>query len=139
MATPRTKAAVVKLSDSNLTLADRAEDIRGRDVYDTAGEEIGEVNDLLVDEQEHKVRFLQVSSGGFLGLGATKFLMPVDAITRLTEDAVYISQTREHLTGAPRYDPTLMDQRYLSDVYSYYGYSPYWGPDYRYPGYPYYR
>ena len=138
MATHGTRAALVKLSDTNLTLANRAEDIRGRDVLDTAGEDIGKVDDLLIDEQEQKVRFLQVSSGGFLGLGATKFLIPVDAITRMTEDAVYISQARERLTGAPRYDPSLVDERYLSDVYGYYGYSPYWGPDYRYPGYPYY-
>jgi sporulation protein YlmC with PRC-barrel domain len=138
MAMHGTKAALVKLSDTNLTLANRAEDIRGRDVLDTAGEDIGKVDDLLIDEQEQKVRFLQVSSGGFLGLGATKFLIPVDAITRMTEDAVYISQARERLTGAPRYDPSLVDERYLSDVYGYYGYSPYWGPDYRYPGYPYY-
>jgi hypothetical protein len=27
----------------------------------------------------------------------------------------------------------------VRDVYEYYGYSPYWGPDYRYPSYPYYR
>jgi sporulation protein YlmC with PRC-barrel domain len=138
MAMHGTKAALVKLSDTNLTLASRAEDIRGRDVLDTAGEEIGRVDDLLIDEQEQKVRFLQVSSGGFLGLGATKFLIPVDAIMRMTEDAVYISQARERLAGAPRYDPSLVDERYLSDVYGYYGYSPYWGPDYRYPGYPYY-
>jgi sporulation protein YlmC with PRC-barrel domain len=139
MAMHEAKATLVKLSDTNLTLADRAEDIRGRDVFDTAGEEIGEVDDLFVDEQEQKVRFLQVASGGFLGLGATKFLIPVDAITRITEDAVYISQTRERLAGVPRYDPSLVDERYLRDVYGYYGYSPYWGPDYRYPSYPYYR
>jgi sporulation protein YlmC with PRC-barrel domain len=139
MAMHETNATLVKLSDTNLTLADRAEDIRNRDVLDTAGDEIGEVDDLLIDEREQKVRFLQVSSGGFLGLGATKFLIPVDAITRITEDAVYISQARERLTGAPRYDPGLVDERYLSDVYGYYGYSPYWGPDYRYPNYPYYR
>ena len=138
MAMHEAKATLVKLSDTNLTLADRAEDIRGRDVFDTAGEEIGEVDDLFVDEQEQKVRFLQVASGGFLGLGATKFLIPVDAITRITEDAVYITQTRERLAGVPRYDPSIVDERYLSDVYGYYGYSPYWGPDYRYPSYPYY-
>jgi sporulation protein YlmC with PRC-barrel domain len=138
MAMHGTKAALVKLSDTNLTLASRAEDIRGRDVLDTAGDEIGKVDDLLIDEQEQKVRFLQVSSGGFLGLGATKFLIPVDAIMRMTEDAVYISHARERLAGAPRYDPSLVDERYLGDVYGYYGYSPYWGPDYRYPGYPYY-
>lgn len=136
MAMHKNKAALVRLSDSDLTVADRDEDIRGRDVLDMAGEELGEVNDLLIDEGEQKVRFLEVSSGGFLGLGATKFLIPVDAITRITADAVHINQSRERVAGAPRYDPTLVDESYVSGVYSHYGYPPYWGPDYRYPPYP---
>jgi sporulation protein YlmC with PRC-barrel domain len=138
MATHETKATLVRLSDSNLALADRAEDIRGRTVLDMAGEELGKVEDLFIDEQDHKVRLLEVSSGGFLGLGATKFLIPVEAIRRITDDAVYISQSRERVAGAPRYDPALVDERYVSDVYGHYGYPPYWGPDYRYPPYPYY-
>jgi sporulation protein YlmC with PRC-barrel domain len=136
MGTYETKASLVRLSDTDLTLAERDEDIRGRQAVDMAGEELGEVHDLLIDDREQKVRFLEVSSGGFLGLGATKFLIPVDAITRITPDAVHINQSRERVAGAPRYDPTLIDERYVGNVYSHYGYSPYWGPDYRYPSYP---
>jgi sporulation protein YlmC with PRC-barrel domain len=138
MAMHETKATLLRLSDTDLTLADRTEDIRGRNVMDLSGEELGEVDDLLIDDQEHKVRFLQVASGGFLGLGATKFLIPVEAITRITADTVYINQRREHVAGAPRYDPALIDERYVSDVYGHYGYPPYWGPGYKYPPYPYY-
>jgi len=138
MATSASKATLVKLSDTNLALADPSEDIRGRDVMDISGEELGEVDNLLIDEQEHKVRFLQVSSGGFLGLGATKFLLPVEAITRITEDTVYVNQSRERVASAPRYDPDLVDERYVTDIYGHYGYPPYWGPGYRYPPYPYY-
>jgi len=136
MAMQETKATLVKLSDTELTLADRAEDIRGRKALDTAGEDLGEVDDLFIDDREQKVRFVQISSGGFLGLGATKFLIPVDAITRITEDAVYISQSRERVAGAPRYDPALVDERYVSDLYGHYGYPPYWGLGYQYPPYP---
>jgi sporulation protein YlmC with PRC-barrel domain len=138
MATYQAKAALKRLGDTDLTLADRAEDIRGLNVLDVSGEELGEVDDLLIDDQEHKVRFLQISSGGFLGLGATKFLLLVEAITRITDDTVYVNQSRERVAGAPRYDPALVDERYVSDVYGHYGYPPYWGPDYRYPPYPLY-
>jgi CBS domain-containing protein len=138
MATNDKGARLVRLSDSNLTLADHAEDIRALKVLDISGEELGTVNDLFIDEQERKVRFLEVSSGGFLGLGATKFLLPVESITRIGADEVHINQSRERVAGAPRYDPTLVEERYVSDVYSHYGYPPYWGPDYHYPPYPYY-
>jgi len=138
MATYEPSTTLVRLSDIDLTLADPAEDIRGRKALDMAGEELGEVDDLLIDEREQKVRFLQVTSGGFLGLGATKFLLPVESITRITDDAVYINQSRERVAGSPGYDPTLVDERYVREVYSHYGYPPYWGLDYEYPSYPYY-
>jgi sporulation protein YlmC with PRC-barrel domain len=130
MAMYKAKEALHKLSDTHLTVAHGAEDIRGRQVLDTAGEYIGEIDDLFVDEAEQKVRLLQVMSGGFLGLGKTTFLIPVDAIQRITNEAIYISQTRERVAGAPRYDPALVDKRHLSDVYGYYGYVPFWEPDY---------
>lgn len=136
MAMHEPTATLLRLSDTGLTLADRSEDIRGRKALDMANEELGEVDDLLIDEQEHKVRFLQVASGGFLGLGKTKFLLPVDAIMRITPDAVYINQTRERIADAPHYDPALVDERYINDLYGHYGYPPYWGLGYQYPPYP---
>jgi CBS domain-containing protein/sporulation protein YlmC with PRC-barrel domain len=138
MATYNTEARLVRLSDTNLTLAEPAEDIRGLKAVDMAGEELGSIDDLFIDEQDRKVRFLEISSGGFLGLGATKFLIPVDAITRIADEVVHINQSRERVAGAPHYDPTLVEEQYVSNVYSHYGYPPYWGPDYRYPPYPYY-
>ena len=138
MATHEMRARLVRLSDTNLTLAESAEDIRDLKVMDISGEEFGTVHDLFIDEQERKVRFLEISSGGFLGLGTTKILMPVETISRITADVVYTNQSRERVAGAPRYDPTLVEERYVSDVYSHYGYPPYWGPDYHYPPYPYY-
>jgi sporulation protein YlmC with PRC-barrel domain len=133
MAMYKAKDALHKLSDTHLTVARGAEDIRGRQVLDAAGEYVGEIDDLFVDEGEQKVRLLQVTSGGFLGLGKMTFLIPVDAIQRLTNDAIYICQTRECVASAPRYDPALVDKRHLCDVYGYYGYVPFWEPDYPEP------
>jgi len=138
MATYEPSVALVRLNDTDLALADPAEDIRGREALDMAGDELGKIEDLLIDSREQKVRFLEVTSGGFLGLGATKFLLPVEAISRITDEAIYINQSREQVAGAPGYDPTLVDERYMRDVYSHYGYPPYWGLDYEYPPYPYY-
>lgn len=129
-----------RLSDTGLVLAHRDEDIRGRKVVDAAGEEIGEVDDLLIDDAEKKVRFLRVAAGGFLGLGERKFLIPVDAVTRITGETVHIDRHRDHVAGSPAYDPEVvpLDQRYLDTVYGYYGFGPYWGAGYVYPPYPYF-
>jgi len=131
-------SVMVKLTDTTLSFSDPSEDIRGRKVYDSNREEIGEVDDLFVDQPEGKVRFLEVSSQGILGLGKTKFLIPVDAITSMSADEVRISQTREHLAGAPAYSPELVDRRFVTNLYGYYGYDPYWDKAYVYPPYPYY-
>jgi sporulation protein YlmC with PRC-barrel domain len=129
-------ATLVKLSDTEWTVAEQTADIRGRRVLDPEGEEVGAVEDLLIDDRERKVRLLQVASGGFLGLGATTFLLPVEAITRISDETVHIDQRRAHIAGAPRYDPALVDQRYVHDLYGHYGYAPYWSAAGVYPPYP---
>ncbi len=134
-----TADALVKLSDISETIALKDADVRGRHVRDKDGEDVGKVEDLLIDSAEDKVRFLLVASGGFLGLGKEKSFIPVDAITRITDDEVRLDQTRDRVAGAPSYDPELVDQRpFHEDVYGHYGYTPYWGAGYAYPGFPYY-
>ena len=103
-------AKLVRLSDTELTIANPAEDIRDRTVVDRNGEDIGEVEDLLIDAHEKRVRLLEVASGGFLGSGKTKFLLPVEAIIRISNDTVYVNQTRQYIAGAPHYDPDLIHQ-----------------------------
>jgi sporulation protein YlmC with PRC-barrel domain len=132
------QSLMVKLSDTTFSFADGSEDVRGRKVVDSNGEEIGEVNDLFIDQKNQKVRFLEIASGGFLGLGATKFLIPVDAISGLSEDEVRIHKTREHVASAPAYSPELVDTRFVTNLYDHYGYGPYWEKGYNYPPYPYY-
>jgi len=139
MTTP-SLSALSKLSEAGRTVATGDEDVRGRKVLDRDGEDVGRVDDLLIDDDEQKVRFLLVAHGGFLGIGDTKSYIPVDAVTRITEDEVHIDQAREHVAGAPKYDPdVVVEPDYYSGIYGYYGYMPFWGPGYLYPGFPYYR
>jgi len=56
-------AELRKLSDTAQTVAGRDDDIRGRDVKDQDGNDLGKVDDLLMDPQENKVRFLVLASG----------------------------------------------------------------------------
>lgn len=130
---------LVKLSDSDKVVARDEEDIRGYSVHDKDGEDLGKVEELLIDPDDSKVRFLVVASGGFLGLGEHKSYIPVDAVTRIEPDRVQVDLSREHVAGAPKYDPDLGDERdYFQGVYGYYGYTPYWNSTYVYPRYPFY-
>ncbi len=133
-----TKARLLSLEETNLKLSD-AEDVRGRRVLDREGKALGKVEDLVVDESERRVRFLRIESGGFLGMGGTEVLVPVEAIQSIAGDEVRIDQTRERVAGAPRYDPKLGDDGYWTRSYGYYGYPPFWTAGYVYPPYPNYR
>ena len=115
---------LTRLRDTDQTVSSSDEDIRGRMAKDKDGHDLGTIEGLLIDDAERKVRFMEVGSGGFLGLGESKSLIPVEAVTRTTADAVYIGHTREHVAGAPRYDPELVETKldYVSNLYPYYGY-----------------
>jgi sporulation protein YlmC with PRC-barrel domain len=131
------RAILVRLADSGRTLADPGEDVRGRKVRDTAGDELGTVEDMLVDAEQGKVRFLRVEHGGILGFGATPSFVPVETVAGVSADEVVVDQSRERVAGAPRYDPDLVDQQqFYESLYGYYGYPPFWSTGYLYPGFP---
>ncbi|MGO1538067.1 MAG: PRC-barrel domain-containing protein [Leucobacter sp.] len=130
---------LIKLSDTDETIAHPDEDIRGREVKDKEGEDIGKVRDLLIDQTERKVRLIEVASGGFLGIGKDTTFIPVDAITGITDDEVRLQQARKDVASAPDYDPELVHERdTYAGIFDYYGYGGYWAPRYVYPAYPYY-
>ncbi|WP_432133750.1 MULTISPECIES: PRC-barrel domain-containing protein [unclassified Streptomyces] len=128
---------LTRISESRQAITATDEDVRGRKVTDRSGNELGKVGDLLVDEEERKVRFLLVEHGGFLGIGEKKSYIPVDAVADVTEDRVRIDRTRDQVADAPAYDPDLVDHDEFYDrVYQHYGYAPFWGVGYVYPPFP---
>lgn len=132
----RETATLFRLTDTDLTLADTADDVRGKPVVDRGGDEIGEVDDLVIDEGERRVRLLQVGSGGFLGIGKQKVLVPVDAVTAV-DDVVHVDTDREHVASGPVYDPDLvLRPDTVAGLYDCYGVLPYWNAGYRMPGFP---
>ncbi len=115
---------LIRLSDSELILEDRTQDVRGLEVYDTSGEEVGTVDALYIDEEERKVRFMDVGGGGFLGLGEKNFLIPVEAVREVNEDGVVVDQSREKVVDSPPFDTNVVPQApYQRDIYDYYGYA----------------
>jgi sporulation protein YlmC with PRC-barrel domain len=132
-----TPGRLLSIVDTGRTVADPAEDVRGKAAYDSAGEEIGKVDDLFVDDEETRVRFLQISTGGFLGIGKDRFLVPVDAVSSVTEDRVTVDRDRARLTDVPGYDPELAEvPAYYANLYGWWGYGPYWATGYVPPTLP---
>lgn len=116
-----------RLSRSGLTAADLEnldEDLAGRPVLDRAGEEIGSVEDELVDPRQLRAPFLVLTWGGVFGIGRQHRLVPIEVVDRVEDDAVHISRVREVVESAPAYsEPVSPDEavpQYVA-TYEHYG------------------
>ena len=116
---------LVKMSDSDLRLEEPWQDIRGLEVYDANGEQIGSVEDLYVDRDSSLPRFLEVSAGGFLGIGKKHFLIPIEEVSReMGEDRVTVNQPRDKVVESPDFDPDdVANPDVQRAIYAYYGHT----------------
>jgi uncharacterized protein YrrD len=121
---------VVSMEAKGLTVANPAEDVRGLTAVDRHGDEIGRVTDLLVDEATGVSRFLEVESGGFLGLTGERRLVPTDAVLRVDEHGVHLDEARERVHASLRYDPELTEQQgFWDSLRASYAAEPDWTPE----------
>ncbi len=103
--------------------SEHAHKLTGTTVYDSEGEELGRVEDLYVDEQERKVRFLDVGAGGFLGLGERHFLIPIGAVSEIREGQIALNQSRDKVVNSPQFDPNVrLGHQRQRDTLDYYGF-----------------
>ncbi|RVV96633.1 PRC-barrel domain containing protein [Mesobaculum littorinae] len=86
-----------------------AEDLDGTTVYGTDDESIGEIGELLLDD-EGNIEEIVVNVGGFLGIGEKPIAVGFDQLSVLRSDdgsdvRVYMDATEEQLEAQPRYEP----------------------------------
>src|SRR5918996_3451023 len=92
----RAGIGLLRLGDSDFVPQNPEDDLRGKAVYDPDGQRIGGVKDLYIDHRKREMRFLQVSAGGFLGMGEKPLLVPVEAVVKVAENRLTIEPGRTH-------------------------------------------
>jgi len=81
--------------------ADIANKMIGRNVYNSAGDKVGEVESALID-QDGKVRYVIVGVGGFLGLGERDVALRWDQLTLADNDQkIVVNMTKDQLSALP--------------------------------------
>ena len=80
-------------------------EIKGTHVKNLQGEDLGDIEDVLVDPETGQVRFAVLEVGGFLGLGSTKVAVPWSAF-QLTKEGTkakwVLDADKERLKNAPK-------------------------------------
>ena len=103
----------------------------GDAVVNRQGENLGKIEDLVIDPLSARVDYAVLSFGGFLGMGDKLFAVPLEALQLSREEKRFILDVeKEKLKNAPGFDknkwPDTSDRAFGTKVYSYYGYKPRW-------------
>lgn len=68
-------------------------------VQGSEGQDIGGIDELVIDRESGEVQGVVVSVGGFLGIGDKKVMLPWDQV-QMTEQGITTQQTKEQLEQA---------------------------------------
>lgn len=82
-----------------------ADELIGKDVVNAKGDNVGEIEDIVVDPSS-KAMYAIVSVGGFLGMGDKDVAMSFDQLRLGADDAILMmsEQSEDQLKQLPAYD-----------------------------------
>lgn len=107
---------------SDVISSDRVE---GTSVYNTGGDKLGSIDDLMIDKNSGQVRYAVLEFGGFLGMGTDRYPLPWSMLKYDTnKDGYVVPLDKAKLEGAPRYDDAKVPEytsEYNRGVNGYYG------------------
>ncbi|MBO9515427.1 MAG: PRC-barrel domain-containing protein [Variovorax sp.] len=99
--------------------------VEGTSVYNTSGDKLGTIDDLMIDKVSGQVRYAVMEFGGFLGIGTDRYPVPWSMLKYDTGlDGYVVPLDKATLERAPRYTDDKMpayDDAYNSSVNTYYG------------------
>ena len=107
MSTENTNKRLQELGGSNYEIAEGQPDIRGWDVKDENGKKIGEVDELLFDEQSRKVRYIVLDlEGNVFDFDTRDVLVPIGILQlhQKDDDVILPGVTAEQIRSLPEYD-----------------------------------
>jgi sporulation protein YlmC with PRC-barrel domain len=108
-----------------------ASTITGDKARNPEGEQLGHLEEVVIDLEGGRVNYAVLASGGFLGLGEKFFAIPWDLLSVDTDNhEIVVDVSKDLLRQAPGFDkdnwPDINDRAWVGEVYRYYGRDPYW-------------
>src|ERR1019366_8795282 len=82
-----------------------ADKVKGTNVYNLAGDKLGNVDDIMIDKVSGRAIYAVMSFGGFLGLGEKYHPLPWATLKYDAQKGGYVvNLDKKRLEGAPNYD-----------------------------------
>ncbi len=108
-----------------------ASTLAGDKVRNSTGEDLGKVDEIMIDIPSGRIAYAVLSFGGILRMGNKLFAIPWSALRVDEDDKCFVLDLdKRTLENAPGFDkdnwPDMTDTTWGSDVYRYYGATPYW-------------
>jgi len=109
----------------------RVSQLMGMNIQNDKGENVGEINDIVLNAHSGQIQYAAVTYGGFLGVGNKMFAVPFDAfkVQQNPDDReghiLVLNVTQEQLDGAKGFDedswPNFADESFVQDLNNRYG------------------
>ena len=98
--------------------------VTGTAVFNTEGEQLGDIHDVMLDKRSGKIAYAVLSFGGFLGMGSSYHPLPWRVLDYDVGMGGYVVDIdRQRLEGAPRYtmsnQPDWRDRAYTRRIDDY--------------------
>lgn len=112
-----------------------ASTLEGDSVRNAAGENLGKVDELMIDIPSGRVAYAVLSFGGILHMGNKLFAVPWNALRVDEDEKCFIMDVdKRTLESAPGFDkdnwPDMADTGWGTEIFRHYGQMPYWEEDY---------
>jgi sporulation protein YlmC with PRC-barrel domain len=103
----------------------------GDSVRNLSGDDLGNVQEIMLDVNEGSIAYAVISFGGFLGMGDKLFAVPWKALTLVQEEEHFLLDVdKQVLEDAPGFDkddwPDFSDPSWGQGIHDHYGTTPYW-------------
>ncbi len=103
----------------------------GSKVINQQNEDLGKIEDIVIDADAGRIAYAVLSFGGFLGLGDKYFAIPWEAFRfNLSDKHALLNVDKKLLDNAPGFSkdnwPNMADTTWGNQIFTHYGYKPYW-------------
>lgn len=112
-----------------LNNVERADQLIGQAVLTSDHQQVGKIDDFVIDQDSGKILYAIIGIGGVLGVGETRVAVPTALFTNARKGSVQINVDKHKLTRAPQLTKDVEQKPtadFLGKSYGYFGQKAWW-------------